>query len=450
MKISLLGASFDTNNMGVSALTAGAIVCILHRYPDAEISLLDYGNEGRVIQFPYGQKTVPIRLVNIRFSKKFWLRNNVARLIAEALVSRLIPFTGLRRAFIRRNPWLEHLEQTDLVVAISGGDSFSDIYGLPRFIYVSLPQILAVLMGKTLILLPQTLGPFDGTVARAGARYILRRARAVYSRDRAGLGLAAGLLNLNGDSDKLRFCYDVGFAVEPRAPARLECAGLPLWQRLDVPLAGLNISGLLYSRDHQWGDAFGLRVDYKSLVHALVEFLIRDKKANVVLIPHVFGTGGETDPPACEAVYEALKDKYPGKIGIVRGRYDESEIKHVIGTCDFFIGSRMHACIAATSQCVPAVSIAYSDKFIGVMETVGMKALVADPRRQDQAAVLRLIGEAFDKRDELREELQRIIPGVKQTVLGLFGEIQETIQDSAEEPSPPRLPVHAPEAERNT
>ena len=47
-------------------------------------------------------------------------------------------------------------------------------------------------------------------------------------------------------------------------------------------------------------------------------------------------------------------------------------MKYLIGQCDFFVGSRMHSCIAAVSQCVPAVSIAYSDKFIGVMATLGL------------------------------------------------------------------------------
>jgi len=83
------------------------------------------------------------------------------------------------------------------------------------------------------------------------------------------------------------------------------------------------------------------------------------------------GTGGECDSPVCDRGFEALRDKYPDRIGVVRGQYSPSEIKYIIGSCDFFIGARMHACIAALSQGIPAVAIAYSDKFTGVMQTVG-------------------------------------------------------------------------------
>jgi len=44
-RICVLGATFNTGNVGVTALAAGTIACILHRYPQAEIFLLDYGRE---------------------------------------------------------------------------------------------------------------------------------------------------------------------------------------------------------------------------------------------------------------------------------------------------------------------------------------------------------------------------------------------------------------------
>jgi len=171
---------------------------------------------------------------------------------------------------------------------------------------------------------------------------------------------------------------------------------------------------------------FGLRVEYSELIRSIIRLLIERKNATVLLIPHVFGTGSECDSPACERVYEAFKDKYPGRIGVVRGQYDQSEIKYIIGQCDFFIGSRMHACIAAVSQCVPAVSIAYSRKFVGVMATVGVESLVADPRKMDETEILNVVDQAFEQRAMVREQLQQKIPQVRETILRLFGEITES------------------------
>jgi hypothetical protein len=45
MRIGLLGSSFDTGNMGVDALGESTVKCILYRWPNAQITLLDSGND---------------------------------------------------------------------------------------------------------------------------------------------------------------------------------------------------------------------------------------------------------------------------------------------------------------------------------------------------------------------------------------------------------------------
>jgi colanic acid/amylovoran biosynthesis protein len=80
-------------------------------------------------------------------------------------------------ALARRNRWLQAVQEADVALAVSGGDSFSDIYGLGRFMYVALPQLLVMAVGKPLVLLPQTIGPFAGPTARAIARAIVRYSR---------------------------------------------------------------------------------------------------------------------------------------------------------------------------------------------------------------------------------------------------------------------------------
>jgi colanic acid/amylovoran biosynthesis protein len=94
----------------------------------------------------------------------------------------------------------------------------------------------------------------------------------------------------------------------------------------------------------------------------------------------------------------------------------------VIGGCEFFIGSRMHACIAAISQCVPAVAVAYSEKFIGVMETAAIPSVVADARKLNIEEMLTYIGAQYDNREKLREHLDQAIPHVTQAVLHTFAD----------------------------
>ena len=91
LRIGLLGATFSTQNMGVGALAAGAITCIKHQFSDARICFVDYGETRQTYGFRCNGSVVPIPLVNIRFSKKIYLPNNIVFLIVLALALRLIP-----------------------------------------------------------------------------------------------------------------------------------------------------------------------------------------------------------------------------------------------------------------------------------------------------------------------------------------------------------------------
>ena len=424
-KFCLLGASFGTDNLGVHALAEGSVRALLHRSPDGEIFFLDYAREPAAYQLSLADRVITIPLVNMRFSKKLYLPNNIVVLLTIAMVLKLIPFRWLRQKVIASNACLRQIEQADLCASIAGGDSFSDIYGLGRLLYVALPQILVLLLGKPLLLLPQTYGPFSSRLARRIARFIMARAQVLYSRDRAGIQEVRKLLGGNDQAGRLRFCHDVGFLVEPKAPSQMDLVGLSPGKTTGSALVGLNVSGLLAHGGYTGDNMFGLRGDYLDLIRHLIRFLIVEKETRVLLIPHVFSgpESVEGDAAVCEQLYESLKGSYPGRLGILRGRFNQNESKFAISQCDFFIGSRMHACIAALSQNVPAVTLAYSDKFIGVLAAIGVHSLVVDLRRLARDELLRRVEQALEARAEIQRILQERIPQVKASILESFSEI---------------------------
>ncbi len=125
---------------------------------------------------------------------------------------------------------------------------------------------------------------------------------------------------------------------------------------------------------------------------------------------------------AATRFFDELTGQYGEDLLLVRGDYDQNEIKYIIGQCDFFIGSRMHACIAALSQGIPAIGIAYSRKFAGVMQSAGVEELIADPRRSSTTEILEIIGGALDSRDNWSRLLRERLPQIKSTVLNLLNE----------------------------
>ncbi len=424
-KFCILGATFSNCNLGVGALAGGIVTSIVSRYPGADVSILDYAREASTYNYRVGERVVPVQIVNVRFSKKVYLSNNIALLIFLTLLLRLVPSKTLRHKLMMRNQVLRHILQADAIVSIAGGDSFSDIYGLGRLAYVVLPQLLILCTGKDLVLLPQTLGPFRRTSAKAVARFIMKRAKSVYSRDRESIREAEAILKNDVEPGKLRLSYDMGFVMPPVAPEQLNVSDW-LQRRDGSCLVGLNVSGLLFVSTPDGGDPFGFRDEYRKLVYRIIDFFIAEKNAQVLLIPHVLGTGAESDSDACAQVYEKLATKYGDRIQQVTGWHSPGEMKHIIGQCDFFLGSRMHACIAALSQTVPAVAIAYSRKFLGVMETIGVEDIVVDPQSMTADEILHAIARIYQHKDELHRRLASKMPEVKDGVFSLWSRMLDS------------------------
>jgi len=114
-------------------------------------------------------------------------------------------------------------------------------------------------------------------------------------------------------------------------------------------------------------------------------------------------------------------------VRIVVREYDQHEIKGVIGQCDFFIGSRMHACIAALSQGVPCVGIAYSMKFQGVFDSDGMHGWVVDAREATEAQAITRIIELYRMRDSVRGDLDRNADDARRRLNEIFRRLISSI-----------------------
>jgi colanic acid/amylovoran biosynthesis protein len=435
-RICIVGASFSTGNLGVSALATGAVSAVVNAFPEAEVLLVDYAKEPSKRKVRTADGEIVVETMNIRFSKKAYLRNNIALLLLLAALARIMPVPAIAKKILASNDSLKRISDADLVLSLAGGDSFSDIYGFGRLLYVALPQVLALLLKRPLILLPQTLGPFKGRCARMVASGIMNRASAIYSRDHQSIQAAERELKI--PADRLKFAYDMAFAMEPVAPARTLGEAFPD-RRKGQTVVGLNISGLLMIGGYTRNNMFGLTCDYRDLTNKIVAGLLRNEDVRIVLVPHVLGEGEESDTAACVRFYDELDPILQKRVQVIREAYDQQETKFLIGQCDFFIGARMHACIAAISQAVPAVCLAYSRKFIGVMEGIEQADLVVDLEKQDSTGAVAAIMHLFGIRDTLRQRIRNAMPRVKASVLNLLKSAGKA--DSIESPAPLVLPA---------
>jgi polysaccharide pyruvyl transferase WcaK-like protein len=101
---------------------------------------------------------------------------------------------------------------------------------------------------------------------------------------------------------------------------------------------------------------------------------------------------------------QALGHEFPGVV--LAPRFESpSEAKSYIAGMDFFMGARMHACIAAFSSGVPVIPMAYSRKFAGLFGTLGYDHTV-DCTAETNEAILEKTFEGFENRAGLKAEVE--------------------------------------------
>ncbi|EDY80601.1 hypothetical protein VDG1235_215 [Verrucomicrobiia bacterium DG1235] len=415
-KVLILGATYSTGNLGVDALLTGTMTSVFEYDRDTDVRLLDYGK--KTISYPfstqYGNSTT-IPQINLRFSWKPIQANNVFLLFGLCLALRLLPKSA-RRSIATKNAVLRQICEADTVLSIAGGDSFSDIYGFKRLLYICLPIYICLLLDRVLIVVPQTLGPFKASWAKSMCAKIISKAKAVYSRDKDSIEAANEILP---QPRTITFSHDMAFALTPKKPAS---DLLPDWlDRTNTkrPLIGLNVSGLLYRGGYTGKNEFELGGSYAELAQKIVKLFIEKLECDVFLASHVVGDG-ENDYDAVMQLQKDLPDNAHAHLHATNPALSHREIKYVIGQSDFFLGSRMHATIAALSQSVPAVGLAYSRKFDGVFNSIGAKDLVLDLRSMPNDKILTAIESLFRRRIELQKKLTPSVSKAKENALALY------------------------------
>jgi colanic acid/amylovoran biosynthesis protein len=395
-RVCLFGAPPDTGNLGVEALFHSVVASVAAWDPAVEISVFDNG-------FGHGPATLPSVGGNLTYQRIGMRRSR-----------RLHRWEStFRYRVAARNPHSQHpgiwaMRRSRASLDISGGDSFSDIYGLDRFEAVIAPKELTLSLDRPLVLLPQTYGPFKTSAAASRARRVLAGASQIWARDEHSMQVVHELHPALAGDRRCQIGVDVAFALPVIAPS----STVPQPRIDDGPVVGINVSGLL--SEPGASGRFGLRLSYRTFVIDLIDGLI-DEGAQVVLVPHVGtnDTGRESDREACQTMLRSLDGSKRDRVTVATGYRTAAEAKWVISQLDWFVGTRMHSTIASLSSDVPTAALAYSDKTAGVFATCGLGDAVVDARYVDTTDAVKLVLASFAARAEVRSHLVTTMPAIR-------------------------------------
>ena len=421
MRCSIFNAALDTGNLGVSALGLSLVHGLGSRIPGVQLTVFDYSRGLR-----HGVcEEITFEQLGASPTRRWYRPESHARIETSI------------RAGLPCGPSATRLAQTDAFIDISGGDSFTDLYGPHRLKSVAWPKLLALKLGKPLILPPQTYGPFASPEAKSLATRLVRGSATAWARDERSFAALQDLLGDAFDPTRHRCGVDVAFLLPTTEPDRTGLPEpLPAWiDQPDpaLPLAGINVSGLIYNDPEAAKTRFGFIADYHELMQRLVAEVL-DRGARVVLVPHVVTPPGhyESDIDAAKAIVETLTPAQQERVTGAPAYDDPRQIKGLIGHCDWFCGTRMHATIAGLSQGVPTAAVAYSIKTVGVFETCGQGDHVVDPRQTQTDELLHALLRSFETRTQARALLAEHLPKVLGQAASQMDAIAETIMQAAE------------------
>ncbi|MFJ6268594.1 polysaccharide pyruvyl transferase family protein [Pseudarthrobacter oxydans] len=306
LRVLVLWADGKSPNLGVQVLGAGAASVARSVWgPDATINLQDFA--GTQTGVGMGIKAI---------TKEFLTRKNTIR---------------------------SFLKSHDFVLDTGAGDSFTDIYGFKRMITIFVIQRWCLRQGVPVVLLPQTIGPFNSALGRFMARRQLAELSLVMTRDPKSAEVSEQL----GRTPEVA-SSDLVFALQEEEAKH----------SYDILL---NVSGLLWN-PNKHVDCEKYRVSVRSFI-----VMMNSEGRRVTLLAHVVdGAPGDNDSAA---IADLMGDRSLKIDAVIPDSL--AHARQVIAGSNLVVGARMHACLNALSLGVPSIPWAYSRKFEPLLAQLG-------------------------------------------------------------------------------
>lgn len=315
---------------------------------------------------------------------------------------------------------LRHTAESDVVVDLSG-DMLTEDYGVHVAYSHYIPLLRAVALGRPYMICAQSIGPFNYTLWLA--RYLLNRAIAITVRDAISRDY---LLEIGIRPELVSLTADLAFMLQPADSPAVQAEIAAIRSGEDkAGTIGVSVSRLV-------GDKYDRRVGQKgALVGAMsaaIGRLARAEDLRVLIVPHVFGPSASKDD---RIISRNLRDALPAdlKSHVVEADLRPEELKGIISTCDLFVGTRMHANIAALSSGIPVIAIAYSHKTPGIMRACGIEEFTLNEGTLDEDVLYCTLQSAFERRAEIRGVLEKTIPELRDLAGRNIDILKERVQD---------------------
>jgi colanic acid/amylovoran biosynthesis protein len=230
-------------------------------------------------------------------------------------------------------------------------------------------------LNKPVVIYAQSIGPFTRRLSKILTRFTLERIDLIILRDE----YSKQELEAIGLKNK-QIYVTIDAAVQQ--PSITKDDAICILDNIDQKYDGISDKNIGMSL-LKWGypSSENPLSKYREYVKTMAEFadyIIEQTNGIIWFIctNTEYGGNRSDDIEVANDVLQVMKHSERGRI--IDRVLTPSEMKGVIGLMDYFIATRMHSCIFATTQLVPTISITYEFKSFEFMRSLGLEKYTYD------------------------------------------------------------------------
>jgi colanic acid/amylovoran biosynthesis protein len=288
-----------------------------------------------------------------------------------------------------------------------------------NFFWLWLGLVLAVIMRKPLLLLPQSFGPLPGKLQQRMLYQVLRHSPFIAAREYRSLKF----LHQIGVKQRVLVLPDLAFTTAEALPSSVATilSGITQQRANGRLVVGLTVM--------DWGRQtpnFYHQQRYETAVVALIRHLQINYNAYVVLFSQCCGpTPAEDDRRIARRIAQAVGQS--NNLFLVETIVPPEVLKAAYRQMDIVVATRMHSAIFALSVGVPTLVISYLYKAIGMMEMLGLESHVLDINTITADYLCTGFDQLWAKRAAIRYHLSQRLPAIHTTLTQLPRLIRESV-----------------------
>lgn len=366
-KITITNA-YTWYNKGDAGILLGIVETLKKIYNnDVEIDVLSFTPDDDKIRYCKDEKinNVYSNVLNPFPYKhtKFGKINAIVKLFFSMLYQYIMVNLS-KKNLIKRYENYKSLEKSDYIIVCGGGflggkkfDSFMHLFQ----IYVNTK------FDKKVIMMGTSIEPITNKFVRKVTEKVLKKVDFIYAREVITFDYLKEFMPEN----KIELIPDMAFMLKD---VKEKIKYVTEWKEKYDLIYGLTV--------RKWnfpGESNGKKLfeNYKKELAKFIEYKAKKDNSLFVFVPQVIVEHGN-DADVARDIKELLDDNIKDHFIILENDFHPNEIKQLIWNFDYFIGTRMHSNIFATSMIIPTIAIAYEKKTNGIMHTVELDDFVLE------------------------------------------------------------------------